>query len=146
MAHISEITGKYSQTIAEAALMASGWEVAETGTDESYDFVLRDPLSRAWVTAQCKTIRRRADRDGQLVVYAKNGKGEAYSPDDVDYIVGVLCENGETPRIFMFKNTGLKEYWRTEEGAKRDWVEMSIALDRDELMDDIRIELEEGLL
>jgi len=143
LAHISETTGKYSQIIAKAGLIASGWEVAETETDESYDFVIRDPLSRAWLTAQCKTVRKRSDREGQLVVYAKNGKGDAYSPDDIDFIVGVLCENGETPRVFMFRNTGLKEYWRTEAGASRDWIEMSIALDRDLLLDGAVSESEE---
>lgn len=142
MAHISETTGKYSQTIAKAALMASGWRVAETDTDEVYDFILHDPLSRSFKTAQCKTIRRRKDRDNQLVIYATNGKGEVYSPDEVDYIVGVLAENGESPRVFMVENTGIKEIWRSEEGAKRDWVEMSIALDRDFLLYETRIELE----
>ncbi|WP_379547684.1 hypothetical protein [Oceanobacillus sojae] len=43
----------------------------------------------------------------------------------------------------MFRNTGLKEYWRTEDGAKRDWIEMSIALDRDLLLDGAVSELEE---
>ena len=122
--------------------MASGWEVAETDTDETYDFVVRDPLSREWFTAQCKTIRRRTDRNNELVVYATNGKGEAYSPDEVNFLVGVLCEDGETPRIFMFKNVGIKEYWRSEASAKRDWLEMSIALDRDFLLDETRLEIE----
>lgn len=141
MAHISETTGKYSQVIAKAALIASGWEVAETETDETYDFILRDPLSGAFKTAQVKTIRRRTDRDDQLVIYATNGKGEPYSPELVDFLVGVLCEDGETPRVFMVKNTGIKEIWRTEEGASRDWLEMSIALDRDYLLDETREEL-----
>lgn len=145
MAHISETTGKYSQVIAKAALIASGWEVAETETDEAYDFILRDPLSGTFKTAQVKTIRRRKDRDNQLVIYSTNGKGEPYSPADIDYIVGILAENGEVPRIFMVENYGVKEIWRSEEGASRDWVEMSIALDRDYLLDETRIELIEAL-
>lgn len=147
MAHISETTGKYSQVIAKAALIASGWEVAETETDECYDFVIRDPLTRNWFGAQCKTVQRREDRDGNnLVVHARNGKGEPYPYDDVQFIVAVLCDNGETPRVFMFENLGpngvpLKEYWRTEDSARKHWVEMSIALDRDFLLDQTRLEL-----
>lgn len=144
IAHISETTGKYSQMIAKAALTASGWSVAETETDEAYDFVIRDPLSGAWFEAQVKTIRRRKDRDNQFVVYTTNGKGEPYSPDDIRYIVAVLAENGETPRVFMFENEGRKEVWRSEPTAERDWVEMSIALDRDFLLDETRIELIEA--
>ena len=122
--------------------------MAETETDENYDFVIRDPLSRQWFGAQCKTIQRRKDRAGDnLVVHARNGKGEPYPYDDVQYIVGVLCDDGEVPRVFMFENKGesgvpLKEYWRTETSAIKHWVEMSIALDRDFLLDETRLEVE----
>src|SRR5699024_10920740 len=129
----SEIIGKYSQVIAKAALMASGYEVAETETDEAYDFVAKDPLSGDWHTIQCKTIRLRGDRNNQMVVYATNGSGERYDKTDVDYLVGVLAENGEQPRVFMFENRGLREYWASEEAARNRWVELSIALDREAL-------------
>lgn len=129
-AHSSEVIGKYSQVIAKAALMAGGYEVAETETDEAYDFVAKDPLNGEWYTLQCKTVRIRDDRGGQLVVYTTNGNGERYSKEDVDYFVAVLAQNGENPRVFMFENRGLREYWVSEESAKTRWVELPIAIDR----------------
>lgn len=130
MAHSSEIIGKYSQVIAKAALMAGGFEVAETETDEPYDFVAKDPVNGVWATFQCKTIRIRHDRGGELVVYATNGRGDRYAKDDVDYIIGVLAENGEVPRVFYFENRGLREYWASEQSASKRWIELPIAIDR----------------
>ncbi len=130
MAHISEVTGKYSQVIAKAALMAGGFAVAETETDESYDFIARDPANGAWSTFQCKTIRLRKDRNNEMVVYSTNGKGEPYTKSDADYLIGVLAENGEQPRVFYFENRSLREYWASEATASKRWVELPITLDR----------------
>lgn len=133
MAHISEQVGKYSQVIAKAALMAAGFEVAETETEEPYDFVARDPLNGKWFTWQCKTIRRRGDRNNELVLVATNGKGKRYAKTDADYFIGVLAENGETPRVYYFENRGLREYWASDASAAKRWVELPIALDREAL-------------
>jgi hypothetical protein len=131
IAHITEVVGKYSQVIAKAALIANGWEVAETETDESYDFVARDPVSREWYTFQCKTIRKRTDRNNELVVIAKNGRGEPYSKSDADYIIGVLGTDGELPRVWYFENRGLTEYWASEARASKRWVELPLWLNRE---------------
>lgn len=130
MAHQSERTGKYSELIARAALLANGWTVHTSETDESYDILATDPLSGAHVKIQVKTIRQRLDRGGDLVVYAKKGNGTAYDRADADLIVGVWAENGEIPRVFMFENRMLGEYWCAEARAAERWVELSIALDR----------------
>lgn len=130
MAHQSEITGKYSELIARAALLANGWTVHTAVTDEPYDILAADPLSGAHVKIQVKTIRQRNDRGGDLVVYAKKGNGMAYDRTDADFIVGVWAENGEIPRVFMFENRGIGEYWAAEARATERWVELSIALDR----------------
>lgn len=130
MAHITEVVGKYSQVIAKAALMANGWEVAETETDETYDFVARDPVDREWYTFQCKTIRKRSDRNNELVVYAKNGRGIPYAKTDADYIIGVLGEEGEIPRVWYFENVGCGEYWASDAGASKRWVELPLWLNR----------------
>ena len=133
MAHTSEIVGKYSQVIAKAALMAGGFEVAETETDETYDFVAKDPVNGAWATWQCKTIRIRRDRGNEMIVYATNGQGKAYAKSDIDYIIGVLAENGEVPRVFYFENRSMKEYWASEAAASKRWVELPIAIDREQI-------------
>ncbi|SET42779.1 hypothetical protein SAMN05216389_11136 [Oceanobacillus limi] len=102
-----------------------------------YDFIARDRLTGEWHTFQCKTIRIRGDRNNELVVYAKNGKGQPYSKSDADYIIGVLAEDGETPRVFYFENEEKGEYWASEQSAVKRWVELPIALDRGTLTDEI---------
>lgn len=130
MAHQSERTGKYSELIARAALLANGWTVHTSETDEAYDILATDPFNGAHVKIQVKTIRQRMDRGGDLVVYAKKGNGTAYDRADADYIVGVWADNGETPRVFMFENRMCGEYWASEARASERWLELSIALDR----------------
>ncbi|MED3649987.1 hypothetical protein [Heyndrickxia sporothermodurans] len=131
MAHTTESVGKYSELIARAALLANGWgAVSKSETEESFDISARDPLNGDWKTFQVKTIRKRDDRNGELVIYARNGRGDAYEQSDADYIIGVLGENGEIPRVWMFENRGLTEYWASEARASKRWVELSIFLDR----------------
>jgi hypothetical protein len=110
--------------------MSNGWTVAATETDESYDIVAKDPLSGDWKTFQCKSIRVRTDRNNELVVYATRGNGVAYEKSDADYIIGVLGNEGETPRVWYFENRGIREYWATEQRASKRWVELSITLNR----------------
>jgi len=131
MAHTTENVGKYSELIARAALLANGWgAVSKSETEESFDISARDPLNGEWKTFQVKTIRKREDRRGELVVYARNGRGNAYEQSDTDYIIGVLGVDGEIPRVWMFENRGISEYWASEARASKRWVELSICLDR----------------
>jgi len=130
LAHVTEITGKYSELIARAALLANGWRVHTSDTEEPYDILATDPVSGDHVRIQVKTIRQRHDRGGDLVVYAKKGNGTAYDRADADYIVGVWAENGEIPRVYMFENRLLTEYWASEATAAKRWVELPLALDR----------------
>lgn len=143
MAHISERTGKYSELIARAALLANGWTVHTAVTDEPYDILATDPLSGDHVKIQVKTIRQREDRRGDLVVYARKGNGTTYDRADADYIVGVWAENGEVPRVFMFENRMLTEYWASEARAAERWVELSIALDRELFTESEAVEVAE---
>lgn len=130
MAHITEVIGVYSELVAEMALMANGYVVSRTRTAEPYDLKAVDPLSKAEIKCQVKTIRKRHDRKDEMVVYATNGRGKTYEKSDVDVFIGVLAEEGETPRVFMFENRGIREYWATEARASKRWVELSIALNR----------------
>lgn len=130
MAHISEVTGVYSELVAQVALLANGWRIHESRTAEAYDILATDPVSGEHVKIQVKTIRQRMDRGGDLVVYAKKGNGTAYDRSDADYLVGVWAAEGEIPRVFMFENRMLGEYWASEATAAERWVELPIALDR----------------
>lgn len=130
MAHVTEVTGVYSELVAEMALMANGYVVSRTRTAEPFDLKATDPTNGVEYKFQVKTIRKRQDRNGDLVVYATNGRGNTYDKSDVDYFIGVLAEEGETPRVFMFENRGCREYWATETRASQRWVELSIGLNR----------------
>ncbi|MBA9027563.1 hypothetical protein [Peribacillus huizhouensis] len=131
MAHVTEVIGVYSELAAELALMANGYVVSRTRTAEAFDLKAVDPVNGEEYKFQVKTIRKRADRNGELVVYATNGRGNTYSKSDVDYFIGVLAEEGEVPRVFMFENREIREYWSSEARASKRWVELSIALNRD---------------
>lgn len=130
IAHISEAVGTYSELIAQAALLANGWRVHESKTAEPYDILATDPVSGDHVKIQVKTIRQRMDRGGDLVVYAKKGNGTAYDRADADYIIGVWAAEGENPRVYMFENRLLGEYWASEARASERWVELPIAFNR----------------
>lgn len=116
---------------ARLALLANGWTVHQSETDEAYDILAQDPVNGQYAKIQVKTVRQRTDRGGELVVYAKKGNGTTYDLADADYIVGVWAVAGEVPRVFMFENRCLTEYWASEARASERWVELSLALDRD---------------
>lgn len=110
--------------------MANGWTVHTSDTDEAYDILATEPLSGRHVKIQCKTIRQRMDRGGDLVIYAKKGNGTTYDRADADYIVGVWAADGEIPRVYMLENRCCGEYWASEARASERWIELTIALDR----------------
>lgn len=92
----------------------------------------RDPVSGEWKTAQVKTIKLRSDRRNEMVVYSRKGNGEPYTQPEADYIIGVLgAKESEAPRVWMFENTGLSEYWATEASAEKRWVELPLSIQRD---------------
>lgn len=130
IAHVTEITGKYSELAARLALLANGWTVHKAETDEAYDILARDPLTGDYAKIQVKTVRQRLDRGGDLVVYARKGNGTTYDLSEADYIVGVWAVDGEMPRVFMFENRLCGEYWCAEARASERWVELSLALNR----------------
>lgn len=116
--------------MARLALLAGGWKVHTSDTDEAYDILATDPVNGEHYRIQVKTIRQRNDRGGELVVYAKKGNGEPYTKSDADMIIGVWAENGEVPRVFMFENREIGEYWASEASATERWIELKITLDR----------------
>lgn len=123
MAHETQITGAISELTAAKLLMESlGYEVAKPLVPEVYDFLARDPANGKAYRIQVKTLRIRTDRDNALVVYARKGNGQAYSRDEVDYIIGV-----DGNRAFMFECVGQAEYWSTEQSAKKRWVALGVS-------------------
>lgn len=120
MAHQTQVVGKLSEMTAARALLNLGWEVAQPLCPEVYDLVAKDPVSGAFKTVQVKTLHVRPDRNNALVVFARKGNGQPYSPDECDYILAV-----DGDRAFMFECTGNGEYWSTETSAKTRWIELT---------------------
>jgi hypothetical protein len=102
----------------ESALLSRGFEVSRPILDEKYDILIREPgaASSDFKRVQIKTIRRRIDRNNEMVIYATNGRGVPYATEDVDYIAGV-----EGTSVYLVDCTGLQEYWATDEAAARKW-------------------------
>ncbi len=137
MAYITEKVGAYAELIAEASLIATGFEnVSRPITREYYDLSATDPLSKEHLTFQVKTLKRREDRGGNLVLFAKRGNGKPYKKDEAaDFYIGVLVDDGEVPKVYAMKNRDISEYWCKEGDTSEKWLEMSLALDRTELRD-----------
>ncbi|WP_245640236.1 hypothetical protein [Paenibacillus dakarensis] len=130
IAHITGIVGVYSELIAQAALLANGWNIHESKTAEAYDILATDPVSGDHVKIQVKTVKQRDDKNGELVIYARKNNGTAYDRADADFLIGVWVDNGEIPRVFMLENRLLTEYWASEARASERWIELPIAFDR----------------
>jgi len=130
MAHVTNVIGTYSEIVAELALIANGFTVSKPSTAEPFDLKAEDPITHRELKIQVKTIRKRNDRNGDLVVHATKGNGNIYEKSEVDYFIGVLTEKGEPPRVFMFDNRNLREYWASEERASERWKELPLWLNR----------------
>lgn len=124
MAHNSINIGKRSELLAQTALLANGYEVAQPIAPEPYDLVARDPITGSWATFQVKTARVREDR-GAVVVVAKRSDGSPYTKNDADFLIGVVGND-----VYVFENTGQGEYWTTPDGIDSRWKRLSLDLIR----------------
>jgi len=120
MANTSTNIGAHSELVAATALLAAGYEVARPLAAESYDLAARDPVTGEWATYQVKTARRREDRDGAIVIFAKRTNGQPYTRDDCDYLIGVL--DGE---VYVIENRELSEYWVTPDNIDEKWRKLT---------------------
>lgn len=120
MAHQTQVVGKVSEMTAALALISMGYEVAQPVIDEVYDLVAKDPINGEWQTFQVKTIRKRTDRNNEMVLYATKGNGDAYTKDDCDFLLGV-----DEQTVYMMEVRGIKEYWASEATAAKRWVELT---------------------
>ncbi|WP_339306843.1 hypothetical protein [Paenibacillus sp. FSL R5-0519] len=130
MAHITETVAMYSELIAQTALLANGWTTHVPRTKEAYDILATNPATGRAEKVQVKTIRRRTDRNGDLVIYTRKGNGTTYDLAEADWIAGVLAEDGAPPRVFLLENTCQSEYWCVESRLAERWPELPISLDR----------------
>lgn len=101
------------------ALLSNGYEVAEPIMPSPADLWVRD-VDGNFFTAQVKSARKRDDRNGEIVAYTSNGKGDAYSKDDVDLFIAIL--DGEA---YMFPNRQIKENWVTKNTIESRWTKLT---------------------
>lgn len=117
LAHQSTIKGRNSELVVMTALLANGWEVAEPVAPESYDLVARAPDAADWVRIQVRTANVRRDRDNAIVVSGRKKDGKPFTPDDCEYIAGVLDDT-----VYLIECIGQSEYWATSETAQSKWL------------------------
>lgn len=121
MANVSVNIGTHSELLAATALLAAGYEVNKPIAAESYDLSARDPVTGEWARYQVKTARRRDDRDGAVVIYAKRSNGDVYTRDDCDYLIGVLDD-----AVYVTECRGISEYWVTAGGIDEKWRRLTL--------------------
>lgn len=113
--------GTHSQLLAVTALIAHGWDVAEPYVTEAYDLVARAPGAQEWSTLQVKTARIREERGDAVVIKGTRTNGLPYSPDEVDYMVGVMPDGS----VYIFECRGLKEYWASPNTVAK-WEKLTV--------------------
>lgn len=124
MAHHTTTRGRMSELIAQTALLENGYSVAEWIVPEASDIIAYDRFSRRFITIQVKTLRKRDDRKGEIVLYAKKNNGQTYSLEDCDFFIGVLGTE-----VFMIPNRGIGEYWCPADKVDEKWQRLSTSVE-----------------
>lgn len=124
MAHHTITVGRHSELLAQTALLANGWSVAEPIAPEPYDLVAKAPGSAEWVRIQIKTARAREDRNGWVVCYTRKNSGEVYGAADCEYFIAVLAGD-----VYMFPNRNLSEYWVKPDELSEKWTRLSTGIE-----------------
>ena len=125
MAHETITKGRHSELLAQTALLANGWTVMESVAPEVFDLgITRSGMGSAFYRVQIKTARRRDDRNGEVVIYAKKNNGKPYTKEEADYFIGIL--DGE---VYMFENRELSEYWCPAHALGDKWTKLEIGIE-----------------
>lgn len=126
MAHETVDKGAHSELLAQTALIANGYTIAKPVTPEPADLWVTAPGDDATlIKIQVKTARRRLDREGQVVVYAKKNNGTTYTLSDCGFLIGILDNE-----VYMFPNREIGEYWTTEDKLMEKWTHLPINFNR----------------
>jgi hypothetical protein len=123
MAHETITKGRHSELLAQTALLANGWNVAEPIAPEAFDLVARAPGSTEWQRIQIKSARVRDDRNGEIVCYTRKNNGKVYDLDDCDLFIAVLNSD-----VYMFANRSISEYWVTPSNIEEKWTKLDIGI------------------
>ncbi|AYA77380.1 hypothetical protein DOE78_19055 [Bacillus sp. Y1] len=124
MAHSTITKGRHSELLAQTALLANGYSVAEPIAPEPFDLLARAPGTMEWLRIQIKSARARDDRNGEVVAYARKNNGKPYDKEDCDLFIAVL--DGE---VYMFENRELSEYWCPAHALSEKWTKLSTGIE-----------------
>ena len=114
--------GKYTELLAQTALLANGWTVLEPIAAEPFDLAITKIRSRKTYYVQVKTsFRRNEERyNGEyVVVRGTKGNGDVYSIDEVDYFVTSVDND-----VYMFPNGEKSEYWVKSKNVDKVWTRL----------------------
>lgn len=127
MASESTNIGTHSELRVMTALLANGYEVSKPIAPEVYDLSVRDPRSGEHFRVQVKTARyrERENRQPAWVIDARKSNGEAYTPDEAEYIAGVTDDG-----VYLIANTGQTEYWARPDLINEKWTRVGEAYQR----------------
>jgi hypothetical protein len=97
----------------------------ESVAPEVFDLgITRPGMGREFYRVQIKSARRRDDRNGEVVVYARMNNGGNYTREEADYFIGIL--DGE---VYMFENRELSEYWCPAHALSEKWTKLEIGIE-----------------
>ena len=115
MANHTSAVGTRNELLAASALLSEGLEVLMPLAPEIYDLATRNPETGETLYYQVKTAYERKDRNA-IVVFARDGQGNIYPKEKIDFIVGVLGND-----VYVFENREIKEYWTTPKNIGDKW-------------------------
>lgn len=124
MAHQTITKGRHSELLAQTALLANGYSVAEPIAPEPYDLVAKAPGESEWKTYQIKSARTRDDRKGEIVCNTRKNSGKAYDKQDCDFFIAVL-----DGKVYVFPNREISEYWVTAESIDEKWQRLETGIE-----------------
>lgn len=118
--------GRYSELLAQTALLANGWTIMEPISPEPFDLAIKRIGDKQTFYVQVKTASVRSEeRYGGEWVIVKGSKnnGQKYTKEEVDYLVTV--HNGE---VYMFDNRECSEYWVRPWLIDERWTKLEYAI------------------
>ncbi|MEH7246512.1 hypothetical protein V7114_06905 [Neobacillus niacini] len=97
----------------------------ESVAPEVFDIgITKSDMGREFYRVQIKSARRRDDRNGEVVIYAKKNNGKPYTLEEADYLIGIL--DGD---VYMLENRELSEYWCPAHALSEKWTKLEIGIE-----------------
>lgn len=106
--------------VVRAALHNLGYNTSRPEVDDGADLWALPPEGGPIQRMQVRSIIVRTDRQGEYVIPARRGNGDAFQPEDIDWLIGV-----HKGRAWMVPVEGKAEYWSGRNGNTARWHEIT---------------------